>query len=134
VSGEAAAMAEIETVILSGGLALLGVGVGGTLEWARDHRARRDRSREQQFAVFSDFAGAIAKYRRAELHGELVAAVSLADNRAIADPFSPTAHLVATMRVRAQGLHAVEHMPSLRDRLLAGLPTSYRARLAGSGA
>jgi hypothetical protein len=69
-----------------------------------------------------------------ELHGEPAAALSLADGRSIADPFRPTAHLVATMRVRAHGLHAVEHMPSLRDRLLAGLPTSYRARLAGSGA
>jgi hypothetical protein len=31
-------------------------------------------------------------------------------------------------------MRAVEEMPSLRDRLLAGLPSSYRARLAGSGA
>jgi hypothetical protein len=69
-----------------------------------------------------------------ELHGEPAAALSLTDDRVIADPFRPTAHLVATMRVRAHGLHAVEHMPSLRDRLLAGLPTSYRARLAGSAA
>jgi len=69
-----------------------------------------------------------------ELHGEPVAALSLADDRAIADPFRPTAHLVASMRVRARGLRAVEHMPSLRDRLLAGLPTSYRGRLAGPGA
>jgi hypothetical protein len=66
-----------------------------------------------------------------ELHGEPVAAISLADDRSISDPFRPTAHLVATMRVRARGLHAVEHMPSLRDRLVAGLPTSYRGRLAG---
>jgi hypothetical protein len=66
-----------------------------------------------------------------ELHGEPVAALSLADDRAIADPFRPTAHLLASMRVRARGLQAVEHMPSLRDRLLAGLPTTYRARLAG---
>jgi hypothetical protein len=66
-----------------------------------------------------------------ELHGEPVAALSLSDDRAIADPFRPTAHLLATMRVRARGLKAVEHMPSLRDRLIAGLPTSYRARVAG---
>jgi len=66
-----------------------------------------------------------------ELHGEAVAALSLDDDRAIADPFRPTAHLVATMRVRARGLKAVEHMPSLRERLLAGLPTTYRARVAG---
>jgi hypothetical protein len=66
-----------------------------------------------------------------ELHGEAVAALSLDDDRALADPFRPTAHLLATMRVRARGLKAVDHMPSLRERLLAGLPTSYRARLAG---
>jgi hypothetical protein len=69
-----------------------------------------------------------------EQNGDIVAALSLADDRAIADPFRPTAHLVATMRTRAAGLKAVEHMPSLRERLLAGLPTTYRARLAGRGA
>jgi hypothetical protein len=66
-----------------------------------------------------------------ELHGDPVAALSLSDDRSISDPFRPTAHLLATMRVRARGLHAVEHMPSLRDRLIAGLPTTYRARVAG---
>ena len=66
-----------------------------------------------------------------ELHGEPVAALSLADDRAIADPFRPTAHLVATMRVRARGLKAVQDMPSLRERLLAGLPLTYRGGLAG---
>jgi hypothetical protein len=66
-----------------------------------------------------------------ELHGEPVAALSLTDDRVIGDPFRPTAHLVATMRVRATGLKAVQDMPSLRERLLAGLPLSYRGRLAG---
>jgi hypothetical protein len=66
-----------------------------------------------------------------ELHGEPVAALSLSDDRAVGDPFRPTAHLLASMRVRARGLQAVEQTPSLRDRLLAGLPTTYRARLAG---
>jgi hypothetical protein len=69
-----------------------------------------------------------------ELDGEPAAALSLSDDRVIADPFRPTAHLLATMRVRAHGLHAVERTPSLRERLLAGLPASYRARLVGSGA
>ena len=64
-----------------------------------------------------------------ELHGEPVAALSLADDRAIADPFRPTAPLVATMRVRARGLKAVQDMPSLRERLLAGLPLSLRGGL-----
>ena len=62
-----------------------------------------------------------------ELHGEPVAALALADDRTIADPFSPTAHLLATMRVRAQGLRAVHRTPSLRERMIAGLPASYRA-------
>jgi hypothetical protein len=69
-----------------------------------------------------------------ELHGEVVAALSLTDDRTVADPLRPTAHLLASMRGRARGLQAVEHMPSLRDRLISGLPTIYRARLAGRGA
>jgi hypothetical protein len=66
-----------------------------------------------------------------ELGGEPVVALSLDDDRAIADPFRPTAHLLATMRVRARALHAVGHLPSLRERLLAGLPTVFRGRLTG---
>jgi hypothetical protein len=69
-----------------------------------------------------------------ELHGEAVAALSLTDNRTIADPFRPTAHLVATMRVRAQGLRAVDRTPSLRERLLQGLPATMRPGSAGGGA
>ena len=65
-----------------------------------------------------------------ELHGEPVAALSLADDRTIADPFKPTAHLLATMRRRAYGMRAVGEMPSLRERLLAGLPLTYRTRPA----
>ena len=61
-----------------------------------------------------------------ELHGDPVAALSLTDDRAIADPFRPSAHVLATMRVRAKALRAAEAMPSLRERLLAGLPLSYR--------
>jgi hypothetical protein len=69
-----------------------------------------------------------------ELDGEPAAALSLADGRAVADPFRPTAHLVAAMHVRARGVQAVAQTPSLRERLIAGLPASYRARLAGGAA
>jgi len=65
-----------------------------------------------------------------ELHGEPVAALSLRDDRTISDPFKPTAHLLATMRRRAYGMRAVEEMPSLRERLIAGLPLTYRTRPA----
>ena len=67
-----------------------------------------------------------------ELHGEPAAALSLSDDRVIADPFRPTAHLLATMRRRASGLRAVEQTPSLRERLLAGLPMTYRTTPAGN--
>jgi hypothetical protein len=61
-----------------------------------------------------------------EIAGRAAAAVSLTDDRAIADPFIPTAHLLATLRVRAHALEAVEVTPSLRERLIAGLPIRYR--------
>jgi hypothetical protein len=63
----------------------------------------------------------------AELHGDIVAALGIDDERAIAEPFRPTAHVVATMRVRAEGMRAAARTPSLRERLLLGLPRSYRA-------
>lgn len=52
-----------------------------------------------------------------ELDGAPAAALSLSTGRTIADPFRPTAHLVASMRTRAAGVVAVERKPSLRDRL-----------------
>ena len=67
-----------------------------------------------------------------ELHGEPVAALSLRADRTIADPFKPTANLLATMRRRAYGMRAVEEMPSLRERLIAGLPLTYRTNPAGN--
>ena len=68
-----------------------------------------------------------------ELHGEPVAALSLDDDRTVADPFRPTAHVLATMRVRAQGLRAVGQTPSLRERLLKGMPATYRPGSARGG-
>jgi hypothetical protein len=52
-----------------------------------------------------------------ELDGAPAAALALDTGRAIADPFRPTAHLVASLRTRAAGVVAVERKPSLRDRL-----------------
>jgi hypothetical protein len=67
-----------------------------------------------------------------ELDGEPAAALSLRDDRTIADPFKPTAQLLAALRRRAYGMRAVEKMPSLRERLIAGLPLTYRTNPAGS--
>jgi hypothetical protein len=63
-----------------------------------------------------------------ETAGTPAAAISLSSGRAVADPFVPTAHLLATLRVRAHGLHAVQRTRSLRERLLAGLPGAYRVK------
>jgi hypothetical protein len=63
-----------------------------------------------------------------EIAGTPVAALSLADDRTVADPFIPTGHLLATLRVRANGMRAVERTPVLRERLRASLPASIVAR------
>jgi len=59
------------------------------------------------------------------VEGRPCAALSFADDRAIADPFRATAPAVELLRLRAQQLRAAEHRPqrSLRRRWIA-----YRAR------
>jgi hypothetical protein len=51
-----------------------------------------------------------------ELQGRPVAAVSLNDGRAIADPFLPTAEIVALVRLRAEQLAFVAGHPPRRPR------------------
>jgi hypothetical protein len=69
-----------------------------------------------------------------EIAGAPVAAISLSDDRVVADPFVPTAHVLATLRVRANGLRAFDRTPLLRERLIAALPISYRLRRASGAA
>jgi hypothetical protein len=54
-----------------------------------------------------------------EIDGVPAAAISLTSGRVVADPFRPTAELVATMRVRAGA--RTERRVSLRDRIVGGL-------------
>jgi hypothetical protein len=63
-----------------------------------------------------------------EIAGAVVAAVALDDGRALADPFIPTDHLLATLRVRAKGMRAVERRPPLRERLRDAVPRGARGR------
>src|SRR6185312_1905085 len=58
-----------------------------------------------------------------ELAGSPAAALSLDDDRVIADPFRRTDHLVACMRIRAGAIRAHEATPSLTARMRAALPT-----------
>jgi hypothetical protein len=62
-----------------------------------------------------------------EIDGHAAAALSLTDGRVIAEDSPRVAHLLATMRMRAIGAGAYAARPPLNERLLAGLPTWYRA-------
>jgi hypothetical protein len=53
------------------------------------------------------------------IDGTPAAAISLLDGRVTADPSRRTGHLAATLRMRADAIHAYEATPSLRDRLHA---------------
>jgi hypothetical protein len=68
----------------------------------------------------------------AEEDGVLVAALSLDERRAIADPFEPSATALALLRARAGALRAQGFMPSLRERLLAPLRALVHGRALSS--
>ena len=56
-----------------------------------------------------------------EIGGRVAAAVDLDSGRAIADPFTRTAHLLAHLRVRAAGLEASMRTPDVADRIRAAM-------------
>ena len=58
-----------------------------------------------------------------EVQGRPAAAMSVADGRAVTNPFMPTASLVAHLRLRASALRAFERMPSVGARMRAAVPT-----------
>jgi hypothetical protein len=64
------------------------------------------------------------------LDGVPAAVLSLDDGRVVADPSRHTDHLVANLRVGAAGIRAHEELGSLRPRLLAAIPASFRARMS----
>jgi hypothetical protein len=63
-----------------------------------------------------------------EIAGTPVAALAVTDGRVLADPFVPTDHLLATLRVRAKGMRAVQRTPVLRERLRAAVPATVLGR------
>ena len=58
-----------------------------------------------------------------EIAGSPAAALSLDDDRAVADPFRRTDHLVACLRTRAGAIRAYEATPSLMERMRAAVRT-----------
>ena len=73
-------------------------------------------------------------YLVGEVDGNPQAALSLADGRVVANPFVPTAHLLAHLRMRAGALRAYELMPSLPARLRAALSGAVLIRPATASA
>ena len=57
-----------------------------------------------------------------EIDGIPSAAISLDDERIIADPFAATPHLRAHLRMRAAGIAAHRRTPSVAGRMRAALP------------
>jgi hypothetical protein len=63
-----------------------------------------------------------------ELDGKPQVALSMTDGRAIANPFLPTATLLAHVRMRAGALGAYERTPSLAARIRAALSGAVLTR------
>jgi hypothetical protein len=58
-----------------------------------------------------------------EIDGRPAAAISLTDGRVVANPFQPTANLVAQLRMRARAMWQLERTPELSKRLRAAVRT-----------
>jgi len=69
-----------------------------------------------------------------EIDGTPQVAYSLSDGRVVANPFLPTAALIAHVRMRAGALGAYEHTPSLSARIRAALSGAVLTRPAGAAA
>lgn len=67
-----------------------------------------------------------------EIAGSPAAALSLDDDRVIADPFRRTDHLVACLRIRAGVVLAHEATPSLSERMRAALRPRAASDATGS--
>jgi hypothetical protein len=75
-----------------------------TLRLARDE----DAERIERLAVLDSAVPPAEPVLLAEVDGDLLAAVSLSDQTLVADPFRPTAELVALLRARAEQLHPTQ--------------------------
>ena len=63
-----------------------------------------------------------------EIDGRPEAAMSLDDDRLVADPFVRTDALAAHLRTRARGIHAAAGYPAMRDRLRRALRVTHLER------
>lgn len=70
----------------------------------------------------------------AHIGGRPAAALSLVDDRVVADPFQRTEIVCSVLRLRARGIRAAERRPSVRERVLTELRRSMGTGRAGAAA
>jgi hypothetical protein len=85
--------------------------------------APEDADTLERLAESGSQQGVVGRVIIGYVDGTPAAALSLHDGRVIADPAHSTGRLVAALRMRAGAIRAFEATPSLRERLLAALPT-----------
>ena len=78
---------------------------------------RDDAMALRQLAAVSGASALAGRILVAEIDGVVAAALSRDEKRTIADPALVSAHLTAMLRLRADGLAAVERQPSLAERI-----------------
>ena len=88
----------------------------------------------RRLADLDSRAGLRGRILIGEIDDRAAAAISIDDGSVVANPFIKTAALVSTLRRRADGVRAVQHTPSLRERMLAAIPARLRARTGDVGA
>jgi hypothetical protein len=76
------------------------------------HSARGDASRIRELAALDSRRAPTGALLVAEVDGELVAAVSLAGEGAVADPFRPTADVVTLLELRAAQVAGADGAPA----------------------
>ena len=67
-----------------------------------------------------------------DIQGAPAAAISLADNRIVADPSRATSDLMQQLRARAQSLRALERTPSVSARLREGVRVTSVTHVVGT--
>ncbi len=96
----------------------------GASEMIIRRTTRDDTAVLRRLAALDDAAPLRGDALVAEVDGQIHAAVSLSDGRAIADPFRHTAALVDLLKLRAQQLTGPAEQPRRRDGLLARRATA----------
>src|SRR4051812_27719784 len=80
----------------------------------------RDIHALRELAQLDDESPLLGDVLIGEIAGRPAAAIAVADDRVVADPFVRTTAVVQQLRMRTAALRALERRPSLRERMIAG--------------